>query len=253
VLRDIRHHPDHLELVLDRKTGGSRVLRADAVLVAVGRAPQLTDLGLEAAGIAADDRGFLRVDADGRVGGRIFACGDVTAHPALVNLAEMESRHAVAAMFGAPRHPLSYRNMSTVMFFKPSLAAVGLNEKACRKKGIPYRVAYFSNALLPRAIAMRATNGFVKILVTDDPARKIIGMRAAGPQASSTIMSVAMLIDQDKGLADVLKTIHPHPTMSEAIQECLRLLSGDSIYKPEAFPDLLRIRAWRPERGDHPA
>lgn len=77
-------------------------------------------------------------------------------------------------------------------------------------------------------------------------------MRAAGPQASSTIMSVAMLIDQDKGLADVLKTIHPHPTMSEAIQECLRLLSGDSIYKPEAFPELLCIRAWNPERGDHP-
>jgi dihydrolipoamide dehydrogenase len=156
-------------------------------------------------------------------------------------------------MFGAPRRPLSYRNMSTVMFFKPSMAAVGLNEKACRKRGIAYRVAYFSNALLTRAIAMRATNGFVKILVTDDPARKILGMRAAGPQASSTIMSVAMLIDPDKGLADVLKTIHPHPTMSEAIQECLRLLSGDSIYKPEAFPELLGIRAWDPAGGDHPA
>lgn len=253
VLREIRHAPDHLELILDLKAGGSRVLKADAVLVAVGRAPQLDALGLAAAGIAADERGFLQVDADGRVSGRIFACGDVTAHPALVNLAEMESRHAVAAMFGAPRRPLSYRNMSTVMFFKPSLAAVGLNEKACRRRGIAYRVAYFSNALLTRAIAMRATNGFVKILVTDDPAQRILGMRAAGPQASSTIMSVAMLIDQDKGLADVLKTIHPHPTMSEAIQECLRLLSGDSIYKPEAFPELLGIRSWRPEGGEPPA
>lgn len=253
VLREIRRAPDHLEVVLDLKAGGSRVLNADAVLVAVGRAPRLVGLGLDAAGIEADERSFLRVDDDGRVAGRIFACGDVTAHPALVNLAEMESRHAVAAMFGAPRRPLSYRNMSTVMFFKPSLAAVGLNEKACRKRGIAYRVAYFSNALLTRAIAMRATNGFVKILVTDDPARKILGMRAAGPLASSTIMSVAMLIDQDKGLADVLKTIHPHPTMSEAIQECLRLLSGDSIYKPEAFPELLGIRAWDPAGGDHPA
>jgi dihydrolipoamide dehydrogenase len=253
VLREIRRTPGDLEVVLDLKSGGSRVLSANAVLVAVGRAPQLDGLGLAEAGITPDERGFLQVDADGRVAGRIFACGDVTAHPALVNLAEMESRHAVAAMFGAPRRPLFYRNMSTVMFFKPSLAAVGLNEKTCRKKGIAYRVASFSNALLTRAIAMRATNGFVKILVTDDPAQKILGMRAAGPQASSTIMSVAMLIDQDKGLTDSLKTLHPHPTMSEAIQECLRLLSGDSIYKPEAFPELLRIRAWDPERGDHPA
>ncbi len=252
MLRDVIRGADGLEVILDFAGGQSRALAADAVLVAVGRKPQLDDLGLDRAGIGTDDRGYLPVDGDGRVAGRIFACGDVTAHPALVNLAEMESRHAVAAMFGAPRRPLSYRNMSTVMFFKPSLAAVGLSEKACRKKGIAYRVAYFSNALLTRAIAMRATNGFVKIIVGDDGQQKILGMRAAGPQASSTIMTVAMLIDQDRGLAEVLKSIHPHPTMSEAIQECLRLLSGDSIYKPEAFPDLLRIRSWHPDRGFFP-
>ena len=77
-------------------------------------------------------------------------------------------------------------------------------------------------------------------------------MRAAGPQASNTIMSVAMLIDQNRGLRDVLKSLYPHPTMSEAIQECLRLLTGNSVYKPEAFPDLLRIRSWDPERGYRP-
>jgi dihydrolipoamide dehydrogenase len=248
-LRGIAAESDHLDVVLDFSAGHSRVIKADALLVAIGRRPQLDDLGLAQAGIAPSGRGFLDVDADGRVAHQICACGDVTSHPALVNLAEMESRHAVEVMFGAPRQELSYRNMSTVMFFKPTLAAVGLNEKACQRRGIPYQVAYFSIALLSRAIAMRATHGFVKIIVGADGDQKILGMRAAGPQASNTIMSVAMLIDQDRGLRDVLKSLYPHPTMSEAIQECLRLLTGNSVYKPEAFPDLLRIRSWDPKRG----
>jgi dihydrolipoamide dehydrogenase len=96
---------------------------------------------------------------------------------------------------------------------------------------------------------MRATSGFVKIIVSDDDSQKILGMRAAGPQVSSTIMSIALLIDQDKNAMEVLGAMFPHPTMSEVIQECLRLLAGKSIYKPEAFPELLKIRRWRPETG----
>jgi len=75
----------------------------------------------------------------------------------------------------------------------------------------------------------------------------ILGMRAAGPQASNTIMSVAMLMDQGKGIKDALKTTHPHPTMSEGIQECLRLLLDKSIYKCRAFPNQIKIRSWRPD------
>jgi dihydrolipoamide dehydrogenase len=139
--------------------------------------------------------------------------------------------------------------MSTVMFFKPAVAAVGLNEKGCQSQRIPYRVARYSNALLSRAIAMRATNGFVKIIVTDDASQHILGMRAAGPQVSNTIMSIAAMMDQKKGVPDILKSVHPHPTMSESIPECLRMLTGKSVYKPHAFPDHLRIRSWQPDGG----
>ena len=72
-------------------------------------------------------------------------------------------------------------------------------------------------------------------------------MRAAGPQVSSTIMSIALLMDQDMGMRDVLKSVYPHPTMSEAIQECLRLLVDKSIYKSRAFPHQVQIRTWRPD------
>jgi dihydrolipoamide dehydrogenase len=71
-------------------------------------------------------------------------------------------------------------------------------------------------------------------------------MRASGPEVSSVIISIALLMDQAKGLPDVIKSMYPHPTMSEGIQECLLMLLGNSIYKPKAFPDQLNIRSWHP-------
>jgi dihydrolipoamide dehydrogenase len=248
-LRDIHQFDSHLEVVLDYADGHSEVLEVDAALVSIGRTPNFSCLNLENAGIVTDDRGYLTVDEDCCVGRHIYAAGDVTHRPALVNLAEMEGRYAVKHMFGQPLWPLNYRNMSTVMFFKPAVAAVGLNEKACQRHNIPYRVATYSNALLPRAIAMRSTQGFLKILVRDDKEQKVLGMRAAGPQASNTIMTIAFLMDQDKGIRDALKSVHPHPTMSEGIQDCLRVLLDKSIYKPQAFPNHINIRTWRPETG----
>ncbi len=248
-LRDIVRKPEHLEVTLDFDDGHAMVVEVDTVLVSIGREPNTDRLNLAAAGITPDPNGYLDGDADCRVQGSVYAAGDVTHRPALVNMAVMESRHAVKHMFRLPTLPLSFPNMSTVMFFYPAVAAVGLNEKACRRKQIPYRVATYANALLPRAIAMRSARGFVKIIVSDDETQKILGMRAAGPQVSSTIMSIALLIDQDKNALDVLGSMFPHPTMSEAIQECLRLLTGKSVYRQEAFPDLLSIRTWRPDRS----
>jgi dihydrolipoamide dehydrogenase len=249
ILRAIHKRPEHLEVILDFADGHSEVVEADAALISIGRVPNLSGLNLAAAGIAADEAGFLACDANCRVKGNLYAAGDVTRHPALVNIAETEARYAVKAMYGANIWPLKYTNMSTVMFFKPAVAAVGFNERTCRKKNIPYRVAVYSNALLSRAIAMRATSGFVKIIVSDEDNPRILGMRAAGPQASTTIMSIALLMDQEKGIRDVLKSVHPHPTMSESIQECLRVLMNKSLYKPQAFPNHIKIRTWHPVTG----
>jgi dihydrolipoamide dehydrogenase len=248
-LREIVHTPDHLEVILNFDDGHALVVEVDTVLVSIGRDPNFRHLNLAAVGIAPDDAGYLDCDPDGRVKETIYAAGDVTHRPALVNMAVMESRHAVKHMFKLPASPLNFPNMSTVMFFYPAVAAVGLNEKACRKKGIAYRVGTYANALVPRAIAMRSIGGFVKIIVSDDAEQKILGMRAAGPEVSSTIMAVALLIDQGKNAADVLGAMFPHPTMSEGIQECLRLLMAKSVYKPEAFPELLHIRRWCPGKG----
>ena len=249
ILRAIHKHSDFLEVVVDYEDGRSQVLEVDAVLVSVGRMPNLGLLGLDRIGLLQNARGALDTDGDCRVRDNIYAVGDVTQHSALYNVAEMEGRYAVKAMFGRNKHPLRYHNMSTIMFFNPEVAVVGLYEQQCQEQKIPYRVAYYSNALVNRAIAMRRTDGFVKIIASEDGLNRILGMRAAGPQASSTIMVIAHLMDQDRGLEEMMKSIHPHPSITEGIQECLRLMTGKSIYKPLVFPDYMHIRAWHPENG----
>ncbi len=253
ILRNITKRPEFIEVVVDYESGRSQVLEVDAVLVSVGRAPNLASLDLDKVGVTVNARGGLDADADCRVlgteKGNIYAVGDVTQRSALYNVAEMEGRYAIKSMYQRNKYPLRYHNMSTIMFFNPEVAVVGLNEQQCQAQGIPYRVATYSNKLVNRAIAMRRTDGFVKIVVAEDGSNRILGMRAAGPQASSTIMVIAHLMDQDKGLEDIMKSIHPHPSITEGIQECLRLLTGKSIYKPMAFPDFMRIRRWTPENG----
>jgi len=245
-LREIIKRPKYLDVVLDFEDGHSQVIEAEAALISIGRVPDLSCLNLEHVGIIPDVNGRIDTDENCRVYKNIYAAGDVTHLPALVNIAEMEARHAVMSMFDQKTKPLSYRDMSTIMFFHPAVAAVGMNEKACQKKEIPYRAAYYSNALLPRAIAMRAMSGFVKIIATDEEKPKLLGMRAAGPQVSSTVMAVALFMHQSANLYEMLNTLYPHPTMSEAIQECVRMLLGESVFKPHAFPEELRIWSWKP-------
>ena len=246
-LRSILNRADYLQATLDFEDGHSEVIEADAAFISIGRMFDRTGLGLENIGIDVDKPGILKTDRNCCLVDNIYAAGDITHHPALVNIAEMEGRYAVKHMFGRTRWPLSYDNMSTVMFFYPAVAAVGMSEKMCRRKKIPHRVACYSNMLCNRAIAMRATHGFVKIIVSDDDQLRILGMRAAGPQVSSTIMSIAHFMDQGKGVEDVLKSVYPHPTITEGIEECLRMLLDKSVFKPRCFPDQLKLYRWSPD------
>ncbi|MBN1251552.1 MAG: NAD(P)/FAD-dependent oxidoreductase [Bacteroidales bacterium] len=250
-LRTINKHDDFLEVVLDYQDGHSKVLEVDVALISIGRVPNTENLGLENLNISTTERGFLKISNDCHIKNcpadeNIFAAGDITGYAQLVNVAEMQGRYASKTAFNTATFPLSYANMSTLMFFKPEVAAVGANEKILQQNGIPYRAAYYSNELVSRALAMRNFNGFVKIIISADGTEKILGMRAAGPQASAFIVSIAHLINQGDSLAEVMRVVHPHPSVTEGIQECLRVLKGKSVYKPEAFPDLIRVWEWKP-------
>lgn len=251
-LRHIKKHPKHLEVVLDYQDGHSKVIEVDVALVAIGRVPNTESLGLDKLGIQINSNGTIPIKDDcvlhddtGHC--HVYAAGDVTGHTQLYSVAEFQGRLAAEKIGDVPLYPLDYSHMSTLMFFKPEVAAVGANEKMLQQKKIPYKAAFYSNKLVNRAIAMRNTNGFVKILVSNDEEQRILGMRAAGPQASAFIVSVAHLINQGNSLQEVLKIFYPHPSIPEGIQECLRTISNKSIYKKEAFPDLIHIREWLPD------
>ena len=213
----------------------------DCVLLAVGRAPALDGLGLEHPGVTVDkgaivcpDRGSARTTA-----AHVWAAGDVTPDLMLANVAEQEGRHAVEDLAGLAPRPLAFEAKSAIFFFRPEVASVGLNEQMARAAGISYRAAVVPHAVLRRAIAMRATDGFVKLLADRDG--KVLGLRVVGPQASSCIQGVALLIESGGTLADLDRCPHPHPAVTEGVQEAARVLLGSSIYEPAAFPGLVRI------------
>ncbi len=250
-LRTIKKNDEFLEVILDYADGHTQVMEVDMALISIGRIPNTDDLGLENIGAYKNERGYIEVDEYLRVKNKngytnIYAAGDITGETQLYSVAEMQGRFAFRAMYDNATYPLSYHNMPTLMFFKPEVAAVGLNEKQLQERGIPYKMAFYSNVLINRAIAMRSTDGFIKIMASDDGENRILGMRAAGPQASSFIVSIAHIINQKNSIDQVLETIHPHPSMTEGIKDCLRVLKDKSVFKPEAFPHLIRTKRWKP-------
>ncbi|HEY1039556.1 MAG TPA: NAD(P)/FAD-dependent oxidoreductase [Bacteroidia bacterium] len=229
-----------VEYELEYKDGRIEVITVEKALVSVGRIPNIESLHLEDAGVKLNDKGSVWDDDTQTNISNIYVAGDVTTDIALVNVGEREARHAIVRMFGPPIKPLSYKNISTIMFLSPEVASVGMSEQELNKQGIPHKVVKLDYSTNARAIAMRKTRGFFKILVTNDNGMRILGMRAVGEHASSAIQAVAYLIHTNQGIRDLADMMHPHPSIIEGVQECLRMLLGKSIYKSSIFKDKLK-------------
>ncbi len=231
-------------------TGGVETIAVDQALISVGRIPNTSGMSLERAGLSVCDRGYLEGDDTRTSVPHIYAVGDVTRDIALVSIAEIEGRHAIEHMYGDGVEALSYENVSSIMFLDPAVAGVGLNELQAQKKRIPYKVAVYDYSLVNRAIAMRATRGFIKLLATDDDDMRILGIRALGAHASTSIESVSLMIRQGRSLSDLAELLHPHPAITEGLQDCVRMLLGSSIMKPKVFRSRLRVsRVGYPDDG----
>jgi len=229
-----------VEYELEYKSGAKELITVDKALISIGRVPNVENIGLENAGVKLNERGSIWDDDTQTNISNIFVAGDVTTEVALVNVGEREARHAVVRMFGPTVKPLSYKNISTIMFLNPEVAAVGMNEQDCVAKGIAHKVVKLDFSTNARAIAMRKTKGFFKIIVTNDNGMRILGMRAIGEHASSAIQAVAYLIYTNQGIRELADMMHPHPSIIEGVQECLRMLLNKSIYKPYVFKDRLK-------------
>jgi len=231
-----------VEYELKYHDGNTEVFRVEKALVSVGRIPNVENLGLEDLGIILTEKGKIEVDDTQTNIPNIYAVGDISGDYTLVSVGELEGRHAIEKIFGLTDKILTYNNISNIMFLNPETACVGMNELQAQRLGICYKMVSLDYSLIPRAIAMRSTKGFFKILVTHDQQMKILGMRAVGEHASSAIQAVALLMAMDKGIEELAELIHPHPSIIEGIQECVRMLKGKPILKPEIFKDTLRFK-----------
>lgn len=229
-----------VEYQLSYPDGRKETHVVEKALISVGRVPNTEGLGLKEVGVSTTGQDFCENDDCTTNIPNVFAVGDLTADIALVNIAEMEGRHAVEKAYGLTTGPIAYHNISTIMFLNPEVAAVGMNELQARREKIPYRLASINFEFISRAIAKRKKTGFFKILVSDDDEMKILGMRAAGSHASSNIQAMALLIFMNKGIRELAEMVHAHPSMPEGVQECARMLLGKSILKPEVFNRFLK-------------
>lgn len=243
-LVDMKVEDNEVVYTLEYNDGGKEVFRVEKALVSIGRVPSYENLFEDSIGIKLDEKGIIDELTQTSVK-NIYAVGDITADISLVNVGELEGRYAIETIYGKPEKPLIYENISTIMFLSPEVAGVGMNEIQAQKKGIDYKVVSIDYRFIPRAIAMRNTQGFIKILVDNDDQMKILGMRVVGQHASSAIQAVALLIATGNGIRELAELIHPHPSIIEGIQECGRMLLGKSILKPMIMRDALKCKIYK--------
>ncbi len=236
-----------VEYHLSYPDGHKETVRVEKALLSVGRIPNLEGLGWENCGVERDaTTGHPVLRGTSTSLPHIHVVGDATGSNMLVTLGEMQGRQVVAGIWGEGGRELRYDNVSTIMFLDPEVAGVGLNEQECRKRGISYRLARLDYSCLARAIAMRRTRGFFKLLVTNDDEMRVLGMRAVGEHASSAIQAVALMMRLGTPIHELACLVHPHPSITEGVQECARMLLGRSIFKPAVFGDRMRCYAWSP-------
>ncbi len=197
----------------------------DKVLVAVGRTPNGSRLGCEAAGVAVDERGFIIVDRQQRTSvPHIFAIGDVVGQPMLAHKATHEAKVAAEVIAGHKRH-FDARAIPAVAYTDPEIAWAGLTETEAKQRGTPYEKATFPWAASGRSLAIGRDEGLTKLLF-DPQTHRVVGGGIVGPGAGELISELVLAIEMGADAADVGLTIHPHPTLSETVAMAAEVFDG---------------------------
>jgi len=202
---------------------------ADKILVAVGRRPFTDGLGLEKTGITLDEKKRIKVDDHLRTSvPGVWAIGDVVAGPMLAHKAE-EDGVAVAEWIAGKAGHINWNLVPAIVYTNPEVASVGLGEDGAKTRGIPVNVGKFNFAANGRAIAADATDGYVKI-IADAKTDRIIGAQILGHGAGELISEVVTHMEYGGSAEDLGRTIHAHPTMSEAVKEAGLAVSKSALH-----------------------
>ncbi|MEZ5281831.1 MAG: dihydrolipoyl dehydrogenase [Acidimicrobiales bacterium] len=199
----------------------------DLIVVAVGRRPNTEGLGLGVVGAQLTESGHIRVDAARRASDHIYAIGDVTAGPALAHKATAEAAVAAASIAGQPA-AFDPAAIPEVVFCDPELVSVGLSAASAAAAGIEVNTFRFPFSAGSRSATLDDRNGFVTLLA--DTQGTIVGAQMAGAGVSELAGEVAHAIEMASTIDELADTIHPHPTMSEAIMEAALGLAGRPLH-----------------------
>ncbi len=201
----------------------------DKVLVAVGRRPFTDGLGLDKAGVQLDEKKRVKVDGHLRTNvPGIWAIGDVVAGPMLAHKAEEDGVAVAEWIAGKPGH-INWDLVPGIVYTDPEVASVGLGEDEAKKRGLTINVGKFNFAANGRAIAADATEGYVKI-VADAKTDRILGAQIIGRGAGELISEIVTHMEYGGSAEDLARTIHAHPTMSEAVKEAALAVSKSALH-----------------------
>lgn len=209
--------------------GQDRVFESDRILVTVGRKPFTGGLDIEKSGIRPDQGGFIAVNnkCETSVPG-IYAIGDVVGNPMLAHKASKEGE-VVAEIIAGHKRVVDYIAMPAVIFTDPEIATVGLSESEAKEKGYNVAAGKFPFAASSRAMTQSSTEGYVKVIFDRD-SKQILGFQIIGQDASDLIGEATLAIEMGATVEDIGLTVHPHPTLTEAVMEAAKAALGEAIH-----------------------
>jgi dihydrolipoamide dehydrogenase len=208
---------------------GPHTVHGVKVLVAIGVQGNIENLGLETAGVHTE-RGFISVDGHCRTNvAGIYAIGDVNGQPCLAHVASAEGVMTVETIAGHDAPEINLQNVPACTYCQPQVASVGLNEEAARQAGRNIRVGRFPFMASGKAVAIGEREGIVKVIFDAD-SDELLGAHILGSEATDLIAEVGIARTLETTHYEILKTVHAHPTLSEAIMEAVGSAYGEAIH-----------------------
>jgi dihydrolipoamide dehydrogenase len=218
-----------VKLALESKKGGKDDLTAEVVLCSVGVQGNVENLGLEKIGVNHQDSRievdqWYRTSVDG-----VYAIGDVIGAPWLAHVASHEGIVCVEKLTGKNPHPVDYNSIPACTYCQPQVASVGMTEDRAKEEGYEVKVGKFPFRALGKARASQALDGFVK-LVFDSEYGELLGAHIIGEEATEMIAELVASKTLETTYLELLKSVHAHPTLSEAVMEAAGAAYGEQIH-----------------------
>jgi dihydrolipoamide dehydrogenase len=216
-------------VTLDAGGAANKAIDAEAVLIAVGRSPLSPNIGLEKAGVELERGGFIKIDDSFRTTcPSIYAIGDVVRPPLLAHKASAEGIAAVEIMAGVRQPGFDLMAIAGCIYCEPEVATVGLTEAQARERGIEVKIGKFPLRANGKAVAVNQAEGFVKLIASKEYS-EVLGCQIIGHHATDLISEIVLGRTLETTTAEIGKSVHPHPTLSEAIMEAALAAEGEAI------------------------